>query len=311
MNKEQNFASAIIYTRNAAQRIESFLCAVVDILITNFEHAEVICVNDKSSDNTAEVIKQVAKNFSGITVTVVNLSYYHGLESAMAAGNALSIGDFVFEFDSACLDFSVEDVMSVYYKALQGYDVVSAVPDEKERLSSRLFYRVLSRFSDMDLDLHTERFRIVSRRIINRVEDMNQTVPYRKVIYATSGLKTTHVIYEPSSRTSVSGELRKEKHYRKTLAVDTLILFTDIGYRLSSALSVAMMLVAVFMAGYSVFVYLNASPIAGWTTTVLFLSVAFFGLFAVLTVIIKYLQILVNLVFKRKQFTFENIEKVI
>ena len=64
------------------------------------------------------------------------------------------------------------------------------------------------------------------------------------------------------------------------------------------------------MAVYSVVIYLSASPVAGWTTTVLFLAIAFFGLFAVLTVVIKYLQILVNLVFKHKQFTFESIEKV-
>ena len=49
---------------------------------------------------------------------------------------------------------------------------------------------------------------------------------------------------------------------------------------------------------------------AGWTTTVLFLSVVFFGLFGVLTVIVKYLQLIVELVFKRKRYTFESIEKV-
>ena len=40
------------------------------------------------------------------------------------------------------------------------------------------------------------------------------------------------------------------------------------------------------------------------------LSVAFFALFGILTVIIKYLQLLVDLVFKRKQYNFESIEKL-
>ena len=75
-------------------------------------------------------------------------------------------------------------------------------------------------------------------------------------------------------------------------------------------MTVFMMVVSVFMVLYSVVVYLTANPVVGWTTTILFLSVAFFGLFGILTIIIKYLQLLVDLVFKRKQYSFENIEKL-
>lgn len=71
-----------------------------------------------------------------------------------------------------------------------------------------------------------------------------------------------------------------------------------------------MMLMTVFMIIYSVVVYLTSNPVAGWTTTILFLSVTFFGLFGILTIIIKYLQILVDLVFKRKRYSFESIEKL-
>ena len=42
----------------------------------------------------------------------------------------------------------------------------------------------------------------------------------------------------------------------------------------------------------------------------MFLSVVFFGLFGILTVVIKYLQIIVDLVFKRKRYSFEEIEKL-
>lgn len=311
MNKEKNFASAVIYTRNAGDRIESFLKSIIEIMQKNFEHSEIICVNDKSTDNSVDVIKQTAKAFSGITITVVNLSYYHGVENAMAAGDAVTIGDFIFEFDSTYRDFSDEDVMTTYYKALQGYDVVSAVPDTRVRFTSRLFYKAMTHFSNVSLNLHTERFRVISRRVFNRVEDMNQTIPYRKVVYATSGLRTTSVKYTAEIKSEKNPLERREKRYREGLAIDSLILFTNVGYRLSSALSIAMMLIAIFMAVYCIVIYLSANPIAGWTTTVLFLAIAFFGLFAVSTVIIKYLQILVNLVYKRKQYTFESIEKVI
>ena len=37
---------------------------------------------------------------------------------------------------------------------------------------------------------------------------------------------------------------------------------------------------------------------------------AFFGLFGILTIVIKYLQLIVELVFKRKHYSFEGIEKI-
>lgn len=42
----------------------------------------------------------------------------------------------------------------------------------------------------------------------------------------------------------------------------------------------------------------------------MFLSFSFFGLFGILTIVIKYLQIIVNLVFQRKRYTFNSIEKL-
>jgi dolichol-phosphate mannosyltransferase len=101
-----------------------------------------------------------------------------------------------------------------------------------------------------------------------------------------------------------------ENKYRSGLAVDSLILFTELGYRLSIAMTVLMMIVSVFMVIYSIVIYATAHPVEGWTTTILFLSVAFLGLFGILTVIIKYLQLLINLIFKRKQYSFESIEKL-
>ena len=75
-------------------------------------------------------------------------------------------------------------------------------------------------------------------------------------------------------------------------------------------MTAVMMLISLFMLAYTVVIYFIGHPIEGWTTTVLFLAVAFLGLFGILTVIVKYLQIIVDLVFKRKQYNFESIEKL-
>lgn len=63
-NKEKNFVSAVIYVHNAEDRIENFMEAVLSVMETNFEHAELICVNDCSNDGSVQRIKEAAKRRS-------------------------------------------------------------------------------------------------------------------------------------------------------------------------------------------------------------------------------------------------------
>lgn len=308
-NKEQNFVSAVIYVHNAEDRIERFLDMVMEVMEQNFEHSEIICVNDSSEDGSLSIIRKVSKAAEKTSISVVNMSYYHGLELAMDAGMDLAIGDFVFEFDNTVADFDSSVIMEIYRHSLEGYDIVSASPNRKERLSSRLFYRIFAKFAAVSYRMNTESFRVLSRRVINRVSSMNKTAPYRKALYANCGLKTDCIRYGVTGEWSKARD-RKEQRYRMDLAADALILFTEVGYRFSMTMTVVMMLMSIFMTVYSLVTYFVIHPVEGWTTTILFLSVAFFGLFGILTIIVKYLQLLVDMVFKRKHYSFESIEKL-
>lgn len=311
INKEKNFVSAVLYVHNAENSIRQFLKTILSTLEECFEYSEVICVNDASSDASVEMIKEISKTAEGVSVSVLHMSYFHGVELAMNAGVDLSIGDFVFEFDSTEMDFDASQIMRVYKKALEGYDIVSATPEKKQKISSKIFYYVFNKYANYAHKTNTERFRVLSRRVINRVSSMNKSIPYRKAVYANCGLKATNLLYPVIAQTknAEKGD-RTEKKYRRNLAVDALILFTDVGYRFSIGMTLCMMLITIFMVCYSVMIYLTSNPVAGWTTTILFLSVVFFGLFGVLTIIIKYLQILIDLVFKRSRYSFEGVEKL-
>lgn len=308
MNKEKNFVSAVIYVHNVEKRITMFLRMVKQILEENFEYSEIICVNDCSSDASVEKIKMISKETCHTNISVLNMSYFHGMEVAMNAGVDLSIGDFVFEFDSTVIDYKAGQIMQVYRRALDGFDIVSASPNRRQQFTSKLFYSMFDQFSQLSYHMGTESFRILSRRVINRISSMNKSVPYRKAAYANCGLKTDNIVYQISGKAEEWD--KEEKKYRRRLAMDTLILFTDMGYRFSITMTVLMMLLAVFVVGYTVFTYLFSTPVEGWTTTILFLSVAFFGLFGILTVIIKYLQLIIELIFRRKRYSFESIEKL-
>lgn len=307
--KRQNFVSAVVYVHNAEKEIANFLKTISSVLEENFEKSEIICVNDFSTDKSVDEIKCASETMSGTCVSIVNMSSFHGLELSMTAGVDFAIGDFVFEFDSPLLDFDKSEIMRVYEKSLEGFDIVSASPEKKSRASSKFFYFVFNKFSRLNYKIESERFRILSRRVINRISAMNKTVPYRKPVYANSGLKSAHLLYKPNKNISERKDKFTEK-YRRHLAVDALIIFTDIGYKVSVFITSVMLFLAIAIGAYSLIFHFLKNPVAGWTSTILFLSVSMFFLFIILTVVLKYLQILVNLVFKKSKYNFESIEKL-
>ena len=282
-----------------------FIRKVSAVLCENFEHYEIICVNDGLDDEAVSPLKTLSGEVVNGVLSVVNMSYRQGVELAMSAGVDLAIGDFVYEFDNIRADFDISLVMEIYRRSLTGFDIVSASP-AKSRNSSRLFYKLYNCFSDNPTKLRTETFRILTRRAINRVNAMSDTLPYRKAQYAACGLKCDTVFYQSTSahRNSDFETSRSDK------AVDSLILFTDIAYKGSLAMTFAMLCLSVFSVIYTIVMYIAIDTAPGWATIMLFLSVAFLGIFGLFAVVIKYLTLLMELIFKKQKYIIRSIEKI-
>ena len=84
-------------------------------------------MNDGISQDVLETLRTADEKFPDLNITIINMGFSHGLEAAMNAGIDLSIGDFVFEFDSCYMDYDKSLIMDVYFKSLEGYDIVSAL----------------------------------------------------------------------------------------------------------------------------------------------------------------------------------------
>lgn len=307
VNKEKNFVSAVVYCYNCQDAVSSFLKGVNDTLKENFDRYEIICVNDCSTDNTVKAINTFCEENTVKSLTVVNTSFAQGLESAMIAGQDMAIGDFVFEFDSTIMDYEPALIMEIYRKSLSGNDIVFASPVGTQRWTSKLFYSLFNKFSDSEYKIRTQRFSVISRRGINRVKSMGAKTVYRKAVYASCGLPVCGIEYKPLSNAQTVIATKKVK---RELALNSLILFTDIGYKISLFLTVAMSIVLLAAGAYTVAVFLSANPVAGWTTTMLVMSFGFFGLFIILAFVLKYLSVILNLVFVHKQYVIESVQKI-
>lgn len=307
LNKEKNFVSAVVYLYNEENSVKKFLTSLNELLKTNFEKYEIICVNDTSTDNTAKAVEEFCDENSVKSLTMIDTSFFQGVENAMVAGLDISIGDFVFEFDSCLMDYEPTAIMEVYKKSLTGYDIVFGVPEGASKFSSRMFYKTFNKFSNMNYKIKTQRFSIISRRGINRVKSIGVRTVYRKAVYASCGLPTTDYVYKP-----LENAKRNDAQYpvKKNLALNSLILFTDVGYKISVGLS-ALMAVVLLCAGiYTVAVFVSANPVAGWTTTMLVVSFGFFGMFLLFAIALKYLSLILSLVFSRREYVIENIKKI-
>ena len=299
-NKEKNFVSAVVYLHNDGARAAEFCALLVKELEAHFDQYELVAVDDACTDDTVPLLRQFAANMAK-PLTILHMSLYQGLEAGMNAGLDAAIGDYVYEFDSTRHPYEPSMVFAAYQTALKGNDIVSVCPSRTTG-GSGLFYKVFNASSHSAYKLRTDAFRLVTRRAINRVHASSEHLPYRKAAYAASGLKMADLEFD--------GVLPNTEQGRWNLAMDSLALYTDAGFKASTGITVFMLVLTLVELLYTVVVFAAGHPIEGWTTTMLVLTVGFLGLFALFAVALKYLSLILELTFKRQTSLVEGIEKI-
>lgn len=306
--KEKNFISVVVYMKNVEKTIENFLFKVDNLLNENFQAYEYVLVDDYSEDNTIVNVNKIKEQING-NLSIIKMAYPHGLEKSIFAGIDLAIGDFVYEFDTTLINYDISLILDLYYTSMKGFDVVVATDEENKKKSSKLFYNYLNKVSYKNMKLTTETFRIISRRAINRVSRNKGRIEYRKALYHYSGFNTKVVTYKPINNVQINNGLTFRQ--RSTLALDILLNYSDIGIRLAGIVSGFFLLLAGFSLLYTIHSYLTVENIQpGWSTTMLFLTASFGGVFLVLSIISKYLVNILIEVREQPLYIYKSIEKM-
>lgn len=312
MQKEKKFISLVVYLHDVEDYIEYFLDKILPVCDSHFQEFEMVCVDDGCTDDTVEKLRTyIEKNQIKAMVNVVHMSFFQGLESAMNAGRDIAIGEFVYEFDNVFVDYEPELLIQVYEKLLEGNDIVAARSKGKLRLSSKLFYALYNSTSRAKGKIGPETFRIVSRRAINRIKSMGQYIPYRKAVYMNCGLKNDTIAYESKDKNArVKNKIVAKE--RTTLALDSFIYFTNAMEKTSAVISGLFLFLTAGMGIYVISDFFNSNkPVEGWLSTMSFLALGFFGVFALLTIILKYMSVMLNLIFRQQRYLVAEIEKVV
>lgn len=305
--KEKNYVSVVIYIRDNAEIITDKILKLDELFNVNFSNYEFILVNDACNDDSIAKVKAV-KDELHASISVLNLSYVHGLEMAMISGQKLAIGDYVFELDTLNLDYDLEELIKLYRESLKGFDIVALSPDKKSSWSNQTFYNLLEKSSLLKMKLYTETARIISRRAINRVGILNTQVNYRKATYHYCGLPTKNLFYTPIKESNYNSLKFMAKF---NLAYEIMIRYSHIASMISIGLSLFFFIFSVLMIGYVIGSYIIVKNIAsGWTTTMMFLTISFSGLFLVLSMILKYLDMLLRDKTINRSYVYDSIERI-
>ncbi len=306
-NKEQVFLSFVLYVHNNAGEIKDALQKIWDLGQSRFEKFEIIIVNDASTDQTEEKVKAFCEGLDTQAITFITLSKKHGLEASILAGVDFSIGDYVVEIDNINIDYDVDIFYQLYEKSCKGFDIVSLQPKRPQRVTSRMFYYLLSRFSDFHIEPKTQIAHILTRRAINAISTIKDKTRYRKILHVFCGLPSETLDIALTKKISSTYSLNE----KIKMGSDILFSFTRLGVSINIYIALLFFTFSLLLGGYTVYQYLTySSVVKGWTTTMMFLSVGFSGIFMVLAIINKYFAIMLKEIRTFPHHTIKTIEKL-
>ena len=305
MNKESKFVSTVIYFHNEYTYLDSYIKIVHKFLREHFLKYEIICVDDASTDNSVEKITKLVQQDGLENITLVSMNVYQGRERGMEAGVDLSIGDYVFELE--WVDLTNKDtyenmLWEAYTKAVQGYDIVTYASEEHKSLGSAIFYDLYNKSNLNLVGLTPERFRVVTRRAINRVSRMNKTIVYRKALYANSGLRSFVI---GTNKHEVGKNIKKEIKNKRKTGFNVFLAYTGLVPKIAMILEFILIFLCIAAVGYIV---ISKNTTIGICVLIMLLVGALLGIMIVF--VIKYVELLLELVLKKERYIVSSVEKL-
>lgn len=157
------------------------------------EDFEIILVEDCGPDESWNAIDIEAKK--DFRVKGIKLSRNFGQHYAITAGLDFANGEWVVVMDCDLQD-KPSEIINLYQKALEGYDIVlarRAIRNDKshKKLFSRLFYRTLGYLTGTKQDPAIANFGIYRNKVINAIRTMREPIRYFPTMVRWVGFKRT------------------------------------------------------------------------------------------------------------------------
>ena len=204
--------SIIVPVYNESENIRVFIERMTNEINKVTENYEIIFALDPSTDNTENIIlKEIEKNNR---IKLLVFSRRFGQSAATMAALKNSKGERCLIIDCDLQD-PPELLSKMYSKMDDGFDVVLA--KRKSRKGETLIkksvtafgYNLINKISDVRIPVNSGDFRLISKKIVNYLNEFDEPNAFLRGLVAYVGFKQTFVEYDRDERFSGIGKYNK------------------------------------------------------------------------------------------------------
>lgn len=229
---------------------------------------EIILVNDACPKDSWSIIEQLCNKDNRIVG--IELSRNFGQIKAIAAGLEYSSGDWVVVMDCDLQD-RPEEILNLYNKAMEGYDVVFARRKQRKDgflkvLVSNMFYKLYSSATDLEYDPALCNFSISKRPVVDSYCSMTETHRAFVMYIKWLGFKQAVVNVEHNER--FEGKSGYDFKKRMKMATDILTSQSDKLLKLMAKVGMAITAVSFVMVIVTIIRYLILQVTPGYSSLI-------------------------------------------
>jgi len=241
-----------------------------NVALKNNLNYELIFVNDGSTDNTLQILEDIAKKDR--YVKVISFSRNFGHQIAVTAGIDKSKGDAVIIIDADLQD-PPELIPEMIKLWEEGNDVVYGKRKKRDGESlfklttAKLFYRFLNKMSSVPIPMDTGDFRLIDRKVVEALKKMPEHNRFLRGMSSWIGFKQIPFEYERKER--FAGETKYPLKKMIKFAQDGIFSFSSKPLKVVEHLGFDTILIAIIFFIYLLVKISLGSSInsIGWITT--------------------------------------------
>jgi glycosyltransferase involved in cell wall biosynthesis len=195
--------SIVVPVYNECDMLPLLLERITPILQNLPLKTEIVFVDDGSKDGSADYLVNAMHSYPG--VRLVKLSRNFGKEAALTAGIEHAHGDAVIVMDADLQD-PPEQIPAMVACWQSGIDVVLMQRASREgdsalkHFTAWCYYRLLQRSCRIAIPVDTGDFRLMSRRAVNALGQLQERNRYMKGLFAWIGMPTQILQYHRERR---------------------------------------------------------------------------------------------------------------
>ncbi|KGG00264.1 MULTISPECIES: glycosyltransferase family 2 protein [Prochlorococcus] len=260
--------SIVTTTYNSGKYSKEFVKRINKIVENKKFSSEIIIVDDGSTDNSLELLKNLVKEISNLKV--IELSRNFGHHNALFCGIKNSKGKFVFLIDGD-LEEDPEDFYDLHNELIKNnLDMVFGQQltrrgNNFERFSGNLYYLFLEFIADAKIPHNAVTSRVMTRKYVNSLLSFRESQFVLSGLYELNGFKTKSIFIKKSRRRKSTYNLSRKFQ----ILVRSITNYSDRPLYLLFYLGLIISLISLFMIVYLVLIsFIRSVSIPGWLTLV-------------------------------------------